>query len=487
MTQTRFTSKADARADRAAAADGGRSVHLVTFGCQMNKYDSLLVEGRFRARGWRVAERLDEADVVLFNTCSVREHAEERVYSWLGELKAHKRRRPDLVLGVMGCLAQRAQEEVFRRAGHVDLVVGTRRLQHIPTLVDEIYERRADPAGGRSDAERVLDVEMDDAVAVPRAGEVYTGGLAGFLTVMRGCDLNCTYCIVPRTRGRVQSRPIPALVDEARWMVDQGARVITLLGQTVDSYGEDLPAPGPGEPRGTGRAGRPGLADLLRELQQVRDLARIRLVTLHPAYANRALAEAIRDCDKVDRFLPLPAQSGSDAVLRAMRRGYTTDLYRKRVDLLREVVPDLELGSDWIVGFPGESESDFVASEAFLDEVGFVQNYVFQYDPRPETRAHELDDDVPRETKRERNHRLLAAAHRAQFGRLQEYVGREVEVFVEAASEKRPGWLTGRSRHGLPVTFEGETNAIGTEVRVRVSDSSPFGLAGVAEHSLCAT
>ncbi|QDU67980.1 tRNA (N6-isopentenyl adenosine(37)-C2)-methylthiotransferase MiaB [Engelhardtia mirabilis] len=460
------------------AATGDLAVHLVTFGCQMNKYDSLLVEGRFRKAGHRITASMEDADVILFNTCSVREHAEERVYSWLGELRREKERRPKLLIGVLGCLAQRAQEEVFKRAGHVDLVVGTRRFHRLPELVSDLRERRADPERGRPRDQRVLDVEMDDAVAVPRAGETYTGGLQGYLAVMRGCDLNCTYCIVPKTRGRVMSRPVQALVDEATWMVGQGAKVITLLGQTVNSYGEDLPEPAPGEPRGTGRRGRPSLADLMRALQEVDGLERIRLITLHPSYVTVALAEAIRDCDKVDRFLPLPAQAGSDDVLRAMKRGYTTDLYRGRVALLREIVPDIELCSDWIVGFPGESESDFQASLDFLDEIGFAQNYVFKYDPRPETAAHERADDVSTQEKKDRNRRLLAQAERTQFNRLQAWVGRELDVFVEEVSDRYPGFLKGRSHHGLPVAFEGDAELVGRSVRVRAAESTPFGLTG---------
>ncbi|MHC4377224.1 MAG: tRNA (N6-isopentenyl adenosine(37)-C2)-methylthiotransferase MiaB [Planctomycetota bacterium] len=477
MSLTRTTSRADA----AAQAEGAElAVHLVTFGCQMNKYDSLLVEGRFRKAGYRITGAMDEADVVLFNTCSVREHAEERVYSWLGELKREKQRRPDLTIGVLGCLAQRAQEEVFQRAGHVDLVVGTRRFHHLPQLVQDVRAKR-ERAGSapRGKAERLLAVEMDDDVEVPRAGEPYTGGLNGYLAVMRGCDLNCTYCIVPKTRGRVMSRPIAALADEARWMVDQGAKVVTLLGQTVNSYGEDLPVPAEGAALGTGRKGRPSLADLIRELQEVDGLERIRLITLHPAYVTTALAEALRDCDKADRFLPLPAQAGSDDVLRAMKRGYTTDLYRRRVDLLREIVPDVELGSDWIVGFPGESDADFEASERFLSEIGFAQNYVFKYDPRPETVAHDLTDDVPVEVKKERNRRLLAAAEKAQLLRMQTQVGREQDVFVEQVSERFPGWVQARSKHNLPVSFEAPAESVGGWLRVRPTEATPFGLSAL--------
>jgi tRNA-2-methylthio-N6-dimethylallyladenosine synthase len=262
--------------------------------------------------------------------------------------------------------------------------------------------------------------------------------------VMRGCDLNCTFCIVPTVRGRVLSRPLDDLVAEARWMVDQGARVVTLLGQTVNSYGEDLPAPGPGEPTRRGRQGRPGLADVLYGLQAIDGLERIRMITLHPAYVTEAFARAIAECDKVERFLPLPAQSGSDEVLRAMKRGYTTDLYRRRADLLREHVPDIELGSDWIVGFPGEGGAEFEASERFLAEQGFVVNYVFQYDPRPQTKAADLVDDVPRTVKKERNNRLLRAGERAALERMKRQLGRTLHVLAESESERRPGHLKGR-------------------------------------------
>lgn len=450
------------------------AVHVVTFGCQMNKYDSLLVEGRFVAGGYRLTERLEEADVLLFNTCSVREHAEERVYSWLGELKNAKQARPDLVIGVLGCMAQRVEDDLFARAGHVDVVVGTREIQRLPELVDEVRARRAEAPERRAPV-RLLATDMAGEVRVERSDEVYAGGLVGYLAVMRGCDLNCTFCIVPTVRGRVQSRPIDELVREARWMVAGGARVITLLGQTVDAYGEDLPSAGPGQ-AGTGRQGRPSLADLLRALQEVEGLERIRLITLHPAYVTRALAEAIRDCDKVDRFLPLPAQSGSDRVLRAMKRGYTTDLYRSRVELLRSVVPDLELGSDWIVGFPGEREEDFARTEAFLEEVGFVQNYVFKYDPRPGTKAFELADDVPAALKKERNNRLLATGERVALARMRAWIGRPVEVLLEEPSPRREGFLKGRTAHNLPVSLPGEPREVGTRVTARVAEASAYGL-----------
>jgi tRNA-2-methylthio-N6-dimethylallyladenosine synthase len=380
-------------------------------------------------------------------------------------------------------MAQRVEEEIFRRAGHVDLVVGTRAFHRIPDLVEEIRERRVSGAS----AQRVAALEMDSRPDSPRDGAPWTGGREGYLAVMRGCDLSCTFCIVPTVRGRVLSRPIDEVVDEARWMVEQGAKVVTLLGQTVNSYGEDLPTPGPGEPRLRGRQGRPGLADLLYALQEIHGLARIRLITLHPAYVTDALARAIAECDKVERFLPLPAQSGSDDILRAMKRGYTTDLYRRKAELLREHVTDIELGSDWIVGFPGENDGDFEASERFLAEQGFAVNYVFQYDPRPGTKAEEFADDVPREVKRERNNRLLRAGERSGLRRMQAQLGRTLRVLAESENERRPGYLKGRSQHGLTVTFPGDAALLGSVVDVVAEDASAYGLSARRAESPAAT
>lgn len=472
MTLPRVQTRADPEARTSADAP---NVHVVTFGCQMNKYDSLLVEGRFRTHGYRLTDEMDAADVILFNTCAVREHAEERVFSWLGELKAAKARRPELVVGVLGCMAQRVEGGLFRRAPHVDIVCGTRQIQRLPELVAEVRARRAQGLPARE--RRLLEVGMEGDVAVRRDDEAYAGGAVGYLTVMRGCDLNCSFCIVPRVRGRVRSRPIEELLGEARWMVAGGARVITLLGQTVDAYGEDLEAPAG---RGLGRGGRLGLADLLYALQGLDGLAGIRLITLHPSYVTRALARAIAECPKVERFLPLPAQSGSDDVLRRMRRGYTCELYRARVGWLREAVPDIELGSDWIVGFPGESEEDFAATLAFLDEIQSSQNYVFQYSPRPGTRAHALPDDVPDETKRARNQALLRVGEEVALARHRQRIGEVLEVFVEEQRDDGHP-LRGRSRQGLSVSFEGAPTLLGQTVRVRVEGATPFSVWGRRE------
>lgn len=279
MSITRHQSRSSDADSGAEGPEHAPKLHVVTFGCQMNKYDSELVEGRFKRVGYRTTAEIDDADVVLFNTCSVRDHAEERTWSWVGELKRVKEQRPDLVVGVMGCMAQRVEEEVFKRAGHVDLVAGTRQFHLLPKMVEELQSRRQAPDRFARRERRLLATDMSEDVVVDRAGEEYTGGRHAYLAVMRGCDLNCTYCIVPTTRGRVRSRAIDELVREAEWYASQGVQVLTLLGQTINSYGEDMPAPGPGEPAMRGRKGRPSLADLLERLQEVEGLERVRLIT----------------------------------------------------------------------------------------------------------------------------------------------------------------------------------------------------------------
>ena len=475
MSTTRHQSKPSAD----APISGAPKLHVVTFGCQMNKYDSELVEGRFKRDGYETTSEIDEADVVLFNTCSVRDHAEERTWSWVGELKKAKEQRPDLVVGVMGCMAQRVEEEIFKRAGHVDLVAGTRQFHLLPKMVAELHDRRGAPDRFTRKERRLLATDMAEDVVVDREGETFAGGRHAYLAVMRGCDLNCTYCIVPTTRGRVRSRPIDELVREAQWYADQGVQVLTLLGQTINSYGEDSPAPGPGEPMMRGRKGRPSLADLLYRLEEVKGLERIRLITLHPSYVTQSFAESIRDCTKVEKFLPLPAQAGSDDVLKRMKRGYTLDLYRRRADLLREIVPDIELGSDWIVGFSGETDEDFDGSERFLEEQGFLVNYVFKYDPRPKTKADEkLEDDIPDAVKKERNQRLLRTSERIQRARLGRYRGKDVEVFVESLSERDERILLGRTLQGMPVSFEGPKDLLGTLQRATIDETTAYGMAG---------
>ncbi|HEX9794520.1 MAG TPA: MiaB/RimO family radical SAM methylthiotransferase [Planctomycetota bacterium] len=417
-------------AGTAAAAIRTRSFHLRVFGCQMNFYDAELIRAAFLRRGYVEGEDPKQADVVLFHTCSVREHAEERVHSLLGDLKRHKRENPGVVIGVVGCMAEREGRELFEREAHVDIVCGTRHFPGLPSQVDRVL-------GGE---ERVLELgPAPDKVDAPVRDLL--GGPQGHhaqIAVMRGCDLNCTFCIVPSTRGRVESRPVAEIVAEARRLADGGVTEISLLGQTIDAYGADL------GPKGT----RPRLGRLLDELAEIQDLARVRLITLHPAYVDADLAAAMARSPQFLRFLPVPLQSGSDAVLKRMKRGYTLDLYRRRVDLLREHMADLELVSDWIVGFPGETDAEFAASETGMTEFGFLQSYVFQYSPRPGTAAHALVDDVPAVVKQARNARLLDLQHRIARERTPRMVGRASRLLLESESEQHRGHWFGRIDNG---------------------------------------
>lgn len=409
-----------------------RSFHLRVFGCQMNFYDGELMRASLMGRGYTEAESPDQADVVLFHTCSVREGAEERVHGLLGELRRAKRERPDLVIGVIGCMADREGRELFDREPHVDIVCGSRHFPQLDSFIDRVLggEERVCELG---EAHSAVDAPVRDLSGRPAHWSAH-------VAVMRGCDLNCTYCIVPSVRGRVESRPLVEIVDEVKRLVDQGVTEVHLLGQTVDSYGRDLPS-----------SERPSLARLLDELAPIENLLRLRMITLHPSYVDAELADAMARSPQFMRFLPIPLQAGSDRVLKAMKRGYNTSLYRKRVDLLRDRMPDLELISDWIVGFPGETDDDYLESERMLREIGFLQSYVFQYSPRPGTRAYEIEDDVPTAVKKERNNRLLALQREVAYAKSPGLVGKTTTTMLEQGAKHHEGHWSGRTFTGHPV------------------------------------
>jgi tRNA-2-methylthio-N6-dimethylallyladenosine synthase len=406
-----------------------RSFNLRVFGCQMNFYDGELIRAAFLKRGWVETDNIGDAQVHMFHTCSVRENAEERVHGLLGELRRLKKNDPSIVIAVIGCMADREGEELFEREPHVDIVCGSRHFPKLPDLVAKVQggEQRVCLLG---EAEELVDEEYRDL----------TGRVAGYqahVAVMRGCDMNCTYCIVPSVRGRVESRPQLAILDEIERLADDGVTEVHLLGQTIDSYGRDLP-----------KENRPSLASLLDAIEKVDGIARVRMVTLHPSYIDQQLAEAMARSSKFMRFLPVPVQSGSDPVLKAMKRGYNLDMYRKRIGILRDAMPDLELISDWIVGFPGETDEDHIASEAAMREFSFLQSYVFQYSPRPGTVSHAGDDDIPAQQKARRNHRLLDLQREIAVSKTPRMVGKKSQILIERPDKKNPGHWFGRIRNG---------------------------------------
>lgn len=442
--------------------------HLTSYGCQMNKLDSELVESRLRQRGYVAAASEGDADVVLINTCSVRQHAEDRVWSKLGKLRIRKRGEPRLVVGVLGCMAQEHKRYLVSRMPHVDLVVGPSAFGDIDDTVEKARLRNHELADGRDPARTKHEVvgagvvTVDQGVSgdlIRRDVRVRPHRSQAFVSIMRGCNMPCTYCIVPTTRGDEVSRPIADVVEEAQRLCDDGVTEITLLGQTVNAYGRDL----------TGQGAT--LARLLRALHEIPSLRRLAFITSHPNFLSAELVDAIAELPKVGRYLHLPAQSGSNAVLKAMRRGYTTERYLARVDQLRQKAPDVELHSDFIVGYPGETAADFEQTVAFLRTVGFAQSYVFKYSPRPGTLAAELADDVPEAEKERRNAVLLAAQEELTMAKNRALVGTTAEVLVEGES-KVAGRLSGRTAHHRLVHFAAtDPELIGQYVPVRITEA----------------
>lgn len=435
---------------------GAKRYFLETFGCQMNVLDSELVAGQLRELGYGPTDERREADLILYNTCAVREHAEHKVWSRLGEVARLKRRRPDLLVGVLGCMAQEWQAKILKKAPSVDLVLGTREVGSVAAAVRRLERDRAPVV--KADLTRPVSVERDIAVR----GQPYSA----YVTVMYGCDFGCTYCIVPRTRGVEQSRPIEEIRREVERLCSDGVREVTLLGQTVDSYGKTLP-------------GRPNLGDLLEAIHEVDGLWRIRFITSHPQLMREPILRRMAELEKVCEYLHIPAQSGSDRMLQAMRRGYTADRYREIVATAREICPDVAIASDFIVGFPGETDADFEESLAMAEELRFSQAYVFKYSPRPGTGAADLLDDVPDAVKRKRNQRLLKAQERVQAELNAARVGTRMEVLCEGTSKQNERSLAGRNRQNRIVCFEGDAEALtGQLLTVEITDATPFTLYG---------
>ena len=442
-------------------------LHLITYGCQMNEYDSERVAGLLRERQYELTDDEREADVILLNTCAIREKAEEKVYSKLGELKRLKHARPDLVIGVMGCMAQLQQAEVRRRAPAVDLVFGSPAIARVGELVERVRRERR-PV-----------LETAEAPLVKITARPTTGDrLKAFVTVMEGCEKHCTFCVVPRTRGRERSHTPEAIVAEVEGLVAEGCREVTLLGQTVNAYGRDLTPP-------------TDLAELFRRVNDVEGLARIRFTTSNPYNLTPALIRAMRDVPKVCEWFHLPLQSGSDRILARMNRGYTRARYLELVDALRAAEPAMAFSTDVIVGFPGETEADFEATLETVERVGYDNVFVFRYSRRPGTPAAEMPDQVDEAVKAERNRRLLEVAARVGGARSALLAGRTMEVLVDGTSRRSAGELSGRTRCNRVVNFDGRGEvALGEVVPVLVTEVLPHSLRGALatpEEAVCSS
>ncbi|NBV46516.1 MAG: tRNA (N6-isopentenyl adenosine(37)-C2)-methylthiotransferase MiaB [Planctomycetia bacterium] len=460
-----------------------------TVGCQMNVLDSELVVAALRRQGWDLAATTADADAVFFNTCSVRQHAEDKVYSALGRIRLEKERRPGLVVGVLGCMAQKDQALVRSRAPWVDLVVGPGQLHRVPVLVEAIR------AGGGPQVEVALGRTAGSRVEIARSFESYDpdrdptmrpNPFQAFVRTQTGCDKFCSFCVVPHVRGPEQARAPDTILAEARRLVAEGCREITLIGQTVNSY------------RWTGGGTTHRLADLLVRLDAVAGLDRIRFVTNYPRDMTPDLVAAVRDLPKVCPYLHVPAQHGSDAVLARMRRGYTISEYREMFAMVRAELPHAAVTSDFIVGFCGETDAEFQATLDLVRESGFKNSFIFKYSPRPGTKAFQRQpDDVPEGVKKERHRVLLDAQTEASRAGNLPFVGTRQQVLVEGLSvrdEKRgsagtppaadgEAQLTGRTPCDRIVVFDAPLRLVGRLVDVDIVAAGPWSLGGLVAES----
>ncbi|GIW99899.1 MAG: tRNA-2-methylthio-N(6)-dimethylallyladenosine synthase [Pirellulaceae bacterium] len=456
-------------------------LYIETVGCQMNVLDSEMVVAALRQRGYDLARSVEQADTILFNTCSVREHAEEKVYANLAKLKKTKMAHPEKIIGVMGCMAQKDQRLVFQRAPYVDLVVGPGQLHRIPDLLDSIRHgagKQMAVSLGRRDGSQEAIRRSHETFDPLRDPTMRPTPYQAYLRIQIGCDKFCTYCVVPMTRGPEQGRPPREILEEARELARQGCKEITFLGQTVNSY----------RYREGDRVTR--LADLLEMVHEVDGIERLKFVTSYPKDMTRRLLETVRDLPKCSTYLHVPAQSGSDAVLRRMKRGYTVADYYQMMDLIRDVLPEAAVSSDFIVGFCGETEDDFQQTVELVKRCRFKNSFIFKYSVRPGTKAAELmPDDVPDEVKTRRNNELLELQNAISLEENLKFLGRRVEVLVEGPSKmsiKRGETgpvrqMTGRTKCDRIVVWEGNERQAGQLLPILIHDASSHTLFGAVE------
>ena len=432
-----------------------RRVWIETYGCQMNVADTELMFGQLRGTGYEIAERLDEADVILLNTCAVREKAEERIYGRASQLLRFKYTRPDLVLGITGCMAEHLKDRIIERAPYVDLVVGPDAYRRLPDLLDQV--------GGEHP---VIDTRLDK-------NETYEGlvasrgeGVSGWITIQRGCDKFCTFCIVPYTRGRERGTPPREVLRQARELAAMGYREVTLLGQTVNSYRyEDV-----------------DFADLLRAVAEVDGIDRIRYTSPYPVDFTPKLIETLAELDKVPNYLHLPVQSGSDDVLDRMKRGYSVADFERIVTDLRAAMPDIALSTDIIVGFPDETDDDYARTADLVERIGFDFAFLFAYSERDGTYASKrIPDTIPTAVKKERLQRVIALQEASSARRYAARVGSTVDVLVEGPSKRNPDHRFGKSGDFKTTVFPAVPGAdAGALVTVDVESASSHSLFGRA-------
>lgn len=433
-------------------------VFIQTFGCQMNEYDSAkMADVLGSSMGVTETQHPDEADILLLNSCSVREKAQEKVFSLLGRWRAFKREHPHKIIGVGGCVASQEGEAIRRRAPYVDLVFGPQTLHRLPEMIARV----------RSGAPGVVDVSFPEIEKFDRLPAATESHVTAFVSVMEGCSKYCSFCVVPYTRGEEISRPLDDVIAEVVGLTRLGVKEINLLGQNVNAYR--------GAVHGGGTA---DLATLIHYVAALDEIQRIRFTTSHPLEFSPSLVQAYAQVDKLASYLHLPVQSGSDRILGLMKRGYTAASYREKIRAIKKARPGISLSSDFIVGFPGEDESDFQATLDLIEAVGFDQSFSFIYSPRPGTPAAAVPDEVPREVKLERLQRLQALVNEQAAAISRKMVGGVERVLVEKTSRKSAREVCGRTENNRWVNFAAPAGAIGEFVDVLITEALPNSLRG---------
>lgn len=435
----------------------GKHYLIRTYGCQMNEHDTETIAGILEQMGYESTEEYQDADVILFNTCAIRENAEDKVFGELGHMKVLKRNNPNVILGVCGCMSQEESvvNKILAKHAHVDLIFGTHNIHRLPVLLrDAMFQK-----------EMVIEVWSKEGDIIENMPKVREGNIKAWVNIMYGCDKFCTYCIVPYTRGKERSRRPEDVIAEVRDLARQGFKEIMLLGQNVNAYGKDF------------EDIQYGFGDLLDEIRKV-DIPRVRFTTSHPRDFDDHLIEVLAKGGNLVEQIHLPFQSGSTEVLKKMARKYSREHYLELVRKIKAAIPNASLSTDIIVGFPGETEEQFEETLSLVSEVGFDSAFTFMYSPRVGTPAASMEDTVPEDVKKSRLHRLMEVQHQSSLDKNLPLLGQTVELLVEGESKNNPDVLSGRTRTGKLVHFRGDKSLIGTLVDVTITDAKTFTLYG---------
>ncbi|KUP07196.1 dimethylallyladenosine tRNA methylthiotransferase [Bacillus coahuilensis p1.1.43] len=435
----------------------GKKFYIRTYGCQMNEHDTEVMAGIFSALGYVATDTKEAADVILLNTCAIRENAEDKVFGELGHLKHLKREKPDLLIGVCGCMSQEESvvNKILKSHQHVDMIFGTHNIHRLPNILKDAYMAKA----------MVVEVWSKEGDVVENLPKVRRGNIKAWVNIMYGCDKFCTYCIVPYTRGKERSRRPEEIIQEVRHLAAQGYQEVTLLGQNVNAYGKDL------------EDMKYGLGDLMDELRKI-DIPRIRFTTSHPRDFDDHLIEVLSKKGNLVEHIHLPVQSGSTDVLKIMARKYTREQFLELVRKIKAAIPDVALTTDIIVGYPNETREQFEETISLFKEVGFEGAYTFIYSPREGTPAAKMNDNVPMEEKKRRLQELNALVNEYSANALKQYEGQVLEVLVDGESKKNPDILAGYTRKNKLVNFKGPKEIIGKRVLVKVTEVKTWHING---------